>query len=158
MKHIDIAEFQKLGYLQEANRLFFHPHGLALEVTVVDEGGLRPDDPIIESIEAALDEVRPDVGNADFAKQLAAALYPVGSKFLSGVWDDRDDPEGVYFGDEKATKAAEPKRERLRHALARAKFFGRGVGSHTAATVVSTGMDIEPLGWVYEKPEASDEA
>jgi len=43
-KHIDIKEFQELGFLQEANRQFFHPHGLALEVTVVAyEGGSRRD-------------------------------------------------------------------------------------------------------------------
>ena len=35
--YIDLGEFQKQGYLQEANRLFFHPLGLALEL-VQDEG------------------------------------------------------------------------------------------------------------------------
>lgn len=34
-KRMDIAEFRKIGYLQEVNRLFFHPHGLALAVNVV---------------------------------------------------------------------------------------------------------------------------
>jgi hypothetical protein len=38
MKRIDIAEFRDIGYLQEANRRFFHPLGLALEVRV-DEAG-----------------------------------------------------------------------------------------------------------------------
>ncbi len=33
-KKMDIKEFVKKGYLQEANRLFFHPLGLALSVTV----------------------------------------------------------------------------------------------------------------------------
>ncbi len=33
---MDIEEFQKSGFLQEANRLFFHPLGLALEVFVDD--------------------------------------------------------------------------------------------------------------------------
>jgi hypothetical protein len=35
---MDIAEFRESGYLQEANRLFFHPLGLALEVIVDDDG------------------------------------------------------------------------------------------------------------------------
>lgn len=37
--HIDIKEFRERGYLQEANRQFFHPLGLALEITVDDETG-----------------------------------------------------------------------------------------------------------------------
>jgi hypothetical protein len=36
IKRIDIADFRAAGYL-EANRLFFHPLGLALEVVVEDE-------------------------------------------------------------------------------------------------------------------------
>lgn len=34
IERLDVAEFRRLGYLQEANRRFFHPLGLALEVTV----------------------------------------------------------------------------------------------------------------------------
>jgi hypothetical protein len=37
-KHIDIAEFRSAGYLQELNRRFLHPLGLALEVIVEDDG------------------------------------------------------------------------------------------------------------------------
>ena len=57
VKYIDIAEFRRLGFLQEANRQFFHPHGLALEVVVDDDGTER----------------------------------------LGGVWDYRDDLEGIIF-------------------------------------------------------------
>ena len=32
INRIDIAEFRRLGLLQEVNRQFFHPRGLALEV------------------------------------------------------------------------------------------------------------------------------
>jgi hypothetical protein len=35
---MDIAEFRAQGFLQEANRLFFHPLGLALFVEVDDDG------------------------------------------------------------------------------------------------------------------------
>ncbi len=41
IKRIDIAEFRRLGFLQEANRVFFHPLGLALEVIVEDDGSER---------------------------------------------------------------------------------------------------------------------
>jgi len=38
MDRINIKEFREEGFLQEANRLFFHPLGLALEV-IIDEDG-----------------------------------------------------------------------------------------------------------------------
>lgn len=58
IKRIDIKEFREKGFLQEANRLFFHPLGLALEVIVDDK---------------TKDEK------------------------LGGIWDYRDDPEGMAF-------------------------------------------------------------
>ena len=33
-KYIDIKEFKDKGYLQEVNRRFFHPLGLALEIKI----------------------------------------------------------------------------------------------------------------------------
>jgi len=59
IKRIDIKEFRELGYLQEINRLFLHPLGMALEVIVNDE-----DD----------------------------------SEILGGIWDYREDEEGMFFG------------------------------------------------------------
>jgi len=41
VKRIDIAEFREVGYLQELNRRFLHPLGLALEVVVEDDGTER---------------------------------------------------------------------------------------------------------------------
>ncbi len=38
MNKIDIKEFRSEGFLQEANRLFFHPLGLALEVVTEKDG------------------------------------------------------------------------------------------------------------------------
>ena len=90
---MDIAEFQRLGYLQEANRLFFHPLGLALEITTPTEEGEPP-------------------------------------AFISGVWDYRDDPEGMVFGgeyltgDDARTKAANVATERQRHTEARIALLG----------------------------------
>lgn len=53
---MDIKLFRELGFLQEINRLFLHPLGLAL-VTQEDNG--------VES--------------------------------LAGVWDYRNDPEGIFY-------------------------------------------------------------
>lgn len=38
IKRIDIKEFREKGYLQELNRRFLHPLGMALEVIVDDNG------------------------------------------------------------------------------------------------------------------------
>lgn len=59
VKYMDIAEFRSGGYLQEVNRRFLHPLGLALEVTVDDDGRER----------------------------------------LSGVWDYREDPDGIRYAE-----------------------------------------------------------
>lgn len=40
-KRMPIEDFRKLGFLQEANRQFFHPLGLALEVVVGEDGEQR---------------------------------------------------------------------------------------------------------------------
>jgi len=57
IKRIDIREFREKGYLQELNRRFLHPLGMALEV-VVDENG---------------------------------------NEKLGGIWDSREDEEGIYY-------------------------------------------------------------
>lgn len=64
IKRIDIKEFREQGFLQEANRLFFHPLGLALEIVQEDDG----------------------------------------SECLGGVWDYRNDPEGMLFGNKSMNK------------------------------------------------------
>jgi hypothetical protein len=58
-----ITEFREKGYLQEANRLFFHPLGMSL-----------------------------------------GTLGPSGQEAL-GLWDFREDPEGVFFTDLSTTDA-----------------------------------------------------
>lgn len=74
IKYMDIKEFLEDGYLQEANRLFFHPLGLALEVSIDKKGNYS----------------------------------------LGRVWDYRDDPEGMFFGeDTMATDKAKEKAERV---------------------------------------------
>ncbi len=41
VKRIRIDEFRELGYLQEVNRQFLHPLGLALEVVIEEDGTER---------------------------------------------------------------------------------------------------------------------
>lgn len=67
IKYMDIKEFREGGFLQEVNRSFFHPLGLALEIRIDDNGAYS----------------------------------------LGGIWDYRDDPEGIYYGNNpSAAKAA----------------------------------------------------
>ncbi|MCA1799750.1 MAG: hypothetical protein LC650_00465 [Actinobacteria bacterium] len=83
--YIDIEEFVNEGFLQEVNRQFFHPRGLALEAGV-DEYGW----------------------------------------YLRGVWDYRDDPEGILFfeGVLDTEKADRAQAELDRHVDERLRKFG----------------------------------
>lgn len=111
IKRISIKEFRALGFLQEANRQFFHPHGLALEVVIDDE---------------------------------------TGEERLGGIWDYRDDPEGILYGrlDMKdAEHAQRVKDERMSHHMARARLF-----RDQSPSLLTSG--VEPLGYVY--PEGDE--
>ena len=94
IKRIDIKEFRQQGYLQEANRLFFHPLGLALEVKINKE---------------------------------------TGQESLGGIWDYRDDPEGVLYEEgaldtpEAMEKAANIEFERKEKAAVRVSRFGYSI-------------------------------
>lgn len=41
LKYMSIADFREIGYLQELNRRFLHPLGLALEVCIENDGSER---------------------------------------------------------------------------------------------------------------------
>lgn len=58
IKRIDIKEFRAKGFLQEINRQYLHPLGMAFEVLIHEDG----------------------------------------SESLGGIWDYRDDSEGIVFG------------------------------------------------------------
>lgn len=95
IKYISPREFADRGYLQEVNRQFLHPLGLALEIT------LNRYDPS--------DEGR-----------------------FSGVWDYREDPEGITFGGLEhygldAAKAQIVAEERRSKEGVRRKMFGQTV-------------------------------
>jgi len=152
VKHIDPKEFKELGFLQECNRLFFHPHGLALELTSIteDEGDApftliklpREQMALLQSlVEKAIDaergkEVSRATGYRDPALEAVVNLekslsdgkvYDVGDCYFSGCWDYRTDPEGVYYGDwqpDAVAKVEAVREERRRHYLARARMFG----------------------------------
>ena len=116
VKHIPIADFRAQGYLQEVNRRVLHPLGLALEVTVMDRES--DDTKLVERIaplvadalaqraerhgEGAVTTGNPDDVRAEIAREVAKVIvsdfWPRGSEHISGVWDYRDDPEGIYFG------------------------------------------------------------
>lgn len=152
VKHLDIGEFRELGFLQEANRLFFHPHGLALEITVITPDGWDDPGP---AMQARVDAVAASLRAAgvavdaceDAAKAVLTDMYPVGSRYLSGVWDYREDPEGIVFGDwdddEWVAKAEAVNAERRRHFDVRADLFGVPREIRYAVT----GADVEPAGW-----------
>ena len=68
-KYLDLKEFREGGYLQELNRRFLHPLGLALEMKIEDDGSTK----------------------------------------LSGIWDYRDDSEGIHYLDSVDLKPKEKK-------------------------------------------------
>jgi hypothetical protein len=93
IKKIDIKEFREKGYLQELNRQFLHPLGLALAVSVNENG----------------------------------------EEMLDGIWDYREDDEGIIYdlknsNDERIKKFIINKynieNESLKFALSRQKLLG----------------------------------
>lgn len=82
---INVAQFREFGFLQELNRQYLHPLGMALEVCILGDG----------------------------------------KEIFGGIWDYRDDPEGIIFGPgvidpEKATRVkafAEKRHAERREAL-----------------------------------------
>lgn len=77
-------EFQDEGYLSEANRRFFHPLGLALEMYKGQDGEM----------------------------------------YLGGIWDCRDDPEGLVHYEPDQDKAAQVQAEWDKRAEVREEKFG----------------------------------
>lgn len=104
-KRIPIGEFRELGFLQEVNRQFFHPRGLALEVILGADGEER----------------------------------------LGGIWDYREDPEGILFsdlsGEECAAKRDRVQREYERHEQARLLLL-KGTTIQQIGSVM-TGLEVE---------------
>lgn len=96
---IDLNEFVNLGFLQELNRQFLHPRGLALEVEYDEEY---------------------DTETGTMVEKI---------KGFGGVWDYRSDPEGIaldekFFDDVTFKKAAHVAEELEKHREAREALFG----------------------------------
>lgn len=96
---IDIKEFRAKGYLQELNRIFLHPFGMALEVNVDDDG----------------------------------------KETLGGIWDYRDDEEGIYYD---LANSDDERRERFRRNADRVQ--GEMV-RRVAKRMESLGFAVEPV-------------
>jgi hypothetical protein len=97
INYMTVSEFQSEGYLHEVNRQVLHPLGIALEVRVPKKRKMK---------------LRERV-------QYAWWVFRHGSKdgWISGIWDYRDDPEGMAYGEgtlspEKAKHIRELWRER----------------------------------------------
>lgn len=113
--YLDMNEFRDGGYLQEANRLFLHPLGLALEWSsgITEEAVKALVKRIVEAGEAP--SLRAAQGAGHLGTTVAAAVEILRALGLdrpriSGVWDYRDDPEGVAFDD---SYDLAPKAERI---------------------------------------------
>jgi hypothetical protein len=90
IKRIDIKEFREKGYLQELNRVFLHPLGMALEVIVNEDG----------------------------------------SEQLGGIWDYRDDPEGIVYAENvlNTTDSDEKRRFVLKELSERFQYRKENIG------------------------------
>lgn len=86
VKKMTVKEFREQGYLQELNRQFLHPLGLALEVDLNEDG----------------------------------------TESFGGVWNYRDDPEGMIYGDDiiDRAKATRIQQEALSKQSTRYARFG----------------------------------
>ncbi len=93
-KRMNVAEFREKGFLQEANRQFFHPLGLALEVQIDDE---------------------------------------TGEEKLGGIWDYREDPEGVLYGENEG------------QGIEKAKHVALEYKKHAATRIEIAGNVIQPI-------------
>lgn len=99
IKRIDIKEFREKGYLQEINRRFLHPLGLALEVVAEHDGTER----------------------------------------LGGIWDYREDPEGVVYEIEGSDQERKDRFKRNE------KFVDSEFEKRFETRKENLGFDIEPI-------------
>lgn len=150
-EYMNLREWRDIGFLQEANRLFFHPHGQALAAAHVREPRLAvslPDEEeatlraLIADAQRDDDLTRGDGGRRrvdDLSRCLdGGTRYEEGDIYLVGVKDARDDDEGIVFADGDPMNAGRAQRvaaERERHRQARIKLF-------------ESNSDIEPPEWV----------
>lgn len=120
IKYIDLKEFHDFGYLQEVNRQFLHIFGLALELRSYKAAELER---IIRHFLAddvddrTVEDVRQLLRHFGIAPSIVS---------LGGVWDYRDDPEGIRYADGviEPAKTERVWKERGRLALSRMEHLG----------------------------------
>ena len=100
IKKMDLQEFFEKGYLQEVNRQFLHPLGLALEMSFDDTNG---------------------------------------SVNISGVWDYRDDPEGVIFD---LKNSNDDRKNKFKN---KARYIENEKKKFSEYRTKNLGWDIEPI-------------
>lgn len=113
VKRMDIKEFREGGFLQEANRHFFHPLGLALETVSEECGGCGGKGRLTTPVEGRDVECKSCNGSGRLER-------------LGGVWDYRDDPEGIVFDNGYGLdreKAAQVTTVFIRHLKVRNQMF-----------------------------------
>jgi hypothetical protein len=106
VKRMPVREFVETGYLHEVNRRLLHPLGLALEVGRADEPTrvVLITDEAADALRILIDRVRAadptatDAMSALEERLDGAELLQAGDYLFGGVWDCRDDAEGILFG------------------------------------------------------------
>jgi hypothetical protein len=91
-KRMSVKEFREAGYLQELNRRFLHPLGLALEVVVNEECSRCEGTGNYTDRDSTDDRLCPKCDGS--GKRSPEEV----TEHIGGVWDYRDDPEGLIFG------------------------------------------------------------
>jgi hypothetical protein len=94
VKRMDVRQFREFGYLQELNRQFLHPLGLALEV-------------VVERCKCADGTIEEGPSGATYTVTCPNCLGTQRVERLGGVWDYRDDPEGIIYSDPPDAAKAE---------------------------------------------------
>lgn len=121
INYIDIEEWAEIGYLQEVNRLVLHPAGLAIA-----RRGPWTDEDVLNWFSESVPDF--DRDKITFEQVMAfVAAVDLDRWHLSGVWDYRDDPEGITFRTVDADKVAAVRAEHQRHRDARLALFKREV-------------------------------
>lgn len=105
IRYLPIETFAEDGYLHEINRRLLHPLGLALEW----RGGydrtavVRMITNLIESGQSEAGRKAWMAGHLSDVQEVVwevIQLLRLDRTHLSGVWDYRDDPEGMSYGDD----------------------------------------------------------
>jgi len=99
IKRIDIKEFREQGFLQELNRQFLHPMGMALDISIDDDG----------------------------------------NETLEGIWDYRDDPEGLIFD------IANSDEDRIKRFQDNEEKVAKHIDKMIASRIESLGFGVEMI-------------